>query len=90
MHFAALVSAAPGFELCAPVTMGVVCFRFVPEAGDADAINERIVEQINASGKAYLTHTRLRGRTCMRVGFGNVQTTQAHVDAVWQLIRAEA
>jgi aromatic-L-amino-acid decarboxylase len=70
--------------------MAVVCFRFVPRtASNADAINEGIVERINASGKAYLTHTRLRGQICMRVGFGNLSTTRAHVAEVWRLIQAE-
>ncbi len=93
LHFAELVASSADFELCAPVTMAVVCFRFLPSAASPqsmDAINEGIVERINASGAAYLTHTRLRGRTCMRVGFGNVVTTEADVDAVWSLIRAEA
>ena len=45
----------------------------------ADALNERIVERVNASGDAYLTHTRWRGRVCMRVGIGNVETTIEHL-----------
>ena len=59
-------------------------------AEDADAANRRIVERINASGAAYLTYTTLRQRVCMRVGFGNMQTTEDHVTDVWRLILAEA
>src|SRR5436309_10457825 len=46
------------FELAAPVSMAVVCFRVV--GGDDQkngSINSQIVEQINASGRAYLTRT---------------------------------
>ena len=87
------------FELSAPVSMGVVCFRFVAGIGDAglgsstpatpdnlDKINSQIVERINASGRAYLTQTNLRGRTVMRIGFGNVLTTEQHLRKVWELI----
>ena len=65
--------------------MGVVCFRW-RESGDDE--NSRIVEKINASGKAYLTQTKLRGRGVIRLGLGNILTTEEHLQNVWQLIRA--
>jgi aromatic-L-amino-acid decarboxylase len=76
------------FELSAPVVMPVVCFRCVnaPEK-DADKLNSEIVERINASGRAYLTQTRLRGRTVMRIGLGNVLTTEQHLRKAWKLIQ---
>ena len=76
------------FELAAPVSMGVVCFRFV--GGDEkklDNLNSELVEEINASGRAYLTQTKLRGRTVMRIGLGNVLTTEEHLRKAWELIR---
>src|SRR6266481_783705 len=58
------------FELSAPVSMGVVCFRFLAgildvgpgspppaTAHQLDKLNSDIVERINASGRAYLTQT---------------------------------
>ena len=78
------------FELSAPVVMGVVCFRF--KAGDddekLDMINSKIVEDINASGRAYVTQTKLHGRTVMRIGLGNVLTTERHLRNVWNLIQS--
>ena len=80
------------FELSAPVVMGVVCFRF--KAGDdeskIDIINSKIVEQINASGRAYLTQTKLHRRTVMRIGLGNVLTTEQHLRNVWEMIQLTA
>ena len=87
---AAWVAAEPGVELAAPQRMGIVCFRFVPPGLDdaaCDALNERIVERVNASGDAYLTHTRLAGRSCVRVGLGNVLTTERHLAHVWMRVR---
>jgi aromatic-L-amino-acid decarboxylase len=92
------------FELAAPVSLGIVCFRFVGAAapsprGDraarwravssnrVDQINSEIVERINASGRAYLTQTKLRGQTVMRIGIGNVLTTEEHLRKAWEFIR---
>ena len=87
---AGLVEREPGFALAAPPSMSVVCFHYsAPGADDAmnDRLNEAIVDAVNASGAAYLTHTRLRGRTVMRVGFGNVLTTEEHVKVLWEQVR---
>lgn len=79
------------FELAAPITMGVVCFRFIAaEADKIDMVNSEIVETINESGRAYLTQTKLHGRTAMRIGLGNVLTTEQHLRNVWELIQETA
>jgi len=53
-------------------------------------LNSDIVEEINASGRAYLTQTKLRGRTVMRIGLGNVLTTEEHLRKAWEMIRETA
>jgi aromatic-L-amino-acid decarboxylase len=93
------------FELAAPVSMGVVCFRWVGSArcGDRtpqrgvptgadklDKLNSDIVERINASGRAYLTQTKLRGQTVMRIGLGNILTTEEHLRKAWEIITQTA
>jgi aromatic-L-amino-acid/L-tryptophan decarboxylase len=87
------VTAEAHAVLAAPQRMGIVCFRFAPPGLDpaaCDALNERVVERVNASGDAYLTHTRLAGRVCVRVGLGNVLTTERHVAHVWARVCGEA
>jgi aromatic-L-amino-acid/L-tryptophan decarboxylase len=79
------------FELAAPVSMGVVCFRFIGAGkNELDRLNSEIVERINASGRAYLTQTKLRARTVMRIGLGNVLTTEEHLRKAWQIIQETA
>jgi aromatic-L-amino-acid decarboxylase len=78
------------FELSALPSMGVICFRFIGAAGSMDhldATNSEIVERINASGRAYLTQTKLRGRTVMRIGLGNVLTTEGHLRKGWDIVQ---
>jgi aromatic-L-amino-acid decarboxylase len=105
--FAGWIKSDDRFELAAPVSMGVICFRFVGDAApsprghmaargravsidELDKLNSEIVEQINASGRAYLTQTKLRGQTVMRIGLGNVLTTEDHLRRAWEIIRETA
>jgi aromatic-L-amino-acid decarboxylase len=81
----------PRFELAAPTVMGVVCFRIkAPDDATADRLNSRAVETINARGETYLMQTKLRGRAVMRLGLGNLLTTEEHLRRVWEIIRATA
>jgi len=90
------VEADDRFELLAPVTMGVVCFRARALNGGAeenppgevlDELNERLLARVNATGAAYLTHTRLRGRLALRIAVGNVLTRERHLARAWELVR---
>jgi aromatic-L-amino-acid decarboxylase len=96
--FASLVEASPDWELLAPVPLSVVCFRAAParegetiEARESrlDALNEQIINSVNASGAAFLTHTKLNGRFTIRLAVGNVRTAERHVREVWELLRRE-
>lgn len=92
-EWARWVEADPRFVLAAPVPMAVVCFRFAPaghDEADCDRLNTEIVRTLNASGDAYLTHTRVDGRVVMRVGIGNILTTERHLAQVWTRLVREA
>ena len=97
--FASWLDADPQFEVLAPVTMAVVCFRVGPPvAGSTRAaadeelsgLNRRLVEAVNRTGEAYLTHTTLKGHVSMRLAVGNVLTTERHLTTVYDLIKREA
>ena len=80
----------PRFELLAPVPLNTVCFRCLPETTtDENGINQtnaELLDRINMSGKAYLTHTKLDGRYTIRFMIGQTNTEQRHVDDAWDLI----
>jgi aromatic-L-amino-acid decarboxylase len=81
--FAGWVRADPRFEVAAPVTLNLVCFRHT----GGDAVNERLLDTLNASGKVYLTHTTLGGRTVLRLAIGGTYTRREHVERAWRLIQ---
>lgn len=89
-EFAGWVDAEAGWERLAPVPMSVVVFRRRPEGvsdAETDALNERILERVNASGEVFLSHTRLRDRFALRLAIGNLRTTREHVARAWELLR---
>lgn len=92
-EFSGWVEAEPGWELAAPVPFSTVVFRHRPEGAadeEADALNDRIMERVNASGEAFLSHTRLRGRLVLRLAVGNLRTGEEHVRRAWELLREAA
>ena len=65
----------PGWEVCAPRPFSLVCFR----REGTDEENEALLESVNASGEAFLSHTRLDGRLVLRLAIGNARTTEDDV-----------
>jgi aromatic-L-amino-acid decarboxylase len=85
-QFESWVGDEPGWELCAPRRFSVVCFRC--DGGDEE--NEAIVERVNKSGEAFLSHTRLNDRYAIRLAIGSERTTEDDVRRAWDALRAAA
>lgn len=85
--FASWVEESENFELLAPVPFALVCFRACPEGvEDLDALNERIMNEINASGEAYLSHTKLNNKFTLRLSVGSIRVEERHLNKVWRLL----
>jgi aromatic-L-amino-acid/L-tryptophan decarboxylase len=84
-EFAGWVADEPGFTLAAPPSLGLVCLRL-----DTDERTRAAMAQVNASGRAFLTHTVVEGRTVIRVAIGGVATGREHVLALWEQLRKAA
>ena len=85
--FASWVEESSNFEMIAPVPFALVCFRACPASvGDLDALNERIMNDINASGEAYLSHTKLDGKFTLRLSVGSIRVEEKHLVKVWELL----
>jgi aromatic-L-amino-acid decarboxylase len=85
------IEASEDFELLAPRSLALLCLRWQPPGEDdeetLDRLNAALMERINDSGAAYLTHTRLGGRYAIRVSIGQTNTEARHVDALWQQLQ---
>ncbi|HEY8301024.1 MAG TPA: aminotransferase class V-fold PLP-dependent enzyme [Jatrophihabitans sp.] len=85
-EFASWAAADDRFELAAPQQLGLVTFRL--RAGD-DA-TRALMDEVNASGRMYLTHTVVDGAVVLRMAIGATLTEQRHVQAAWELLSATA
>jgi aromatic-L-amino-acid decarboxylase len=86
------VDADPDFERLAPAPFSTVCFRARPRGRSEetlDELNAALLAAVNATGRIFLSHTRLRGRYTLRLAIGNIRTGEAHVREAWALVRRE-
>ena len=76
------IDADDRFYRVAPANLSLVCFTH----RDGDEASEQLLHAVNATGEAFLTHTRLRDRYVIRVAIGATNTERAHVERLWSLI----
>lgn len=97
--FASLVSESREWELLAPVPFSTICFRAATrgaeDQGDAErerrlgALNQRLMEAVNATGEIFISHTKLNERLALRLAIGNIRTNERHVRRAWQLLNEQ-
>jgi glutamate/tyrosine decarboxylase-like PLP-dependent enzyme len=86
----ARIAATPPLALLAPVTLNVVCFRYAAPADEAacDALNARIVVELQERGIAVPSTTRTGGKLAIRMNVMNHRTTQADLDVTVDAVLA--
>jgi len=93
-EFASSVDLHPSLERLAPAHFSVVCFRVHPPGLDDEAelerINTEVLRKVNASGDVFLSHTKLKGRYCLRLAVGHLQTRAADVRRALELVCSSA
>lgn len=83
------IEAHESFEILAPVSLNMVCFRYRKEGASEEQLNESnqtLIAKINDSGEAYLTHTKIKGKYTIRLVIGQTYVEQRHVDKTWGLV----
>lgn len=85
-QLAGWIADDPDFELAAPAVLNLVCFRH----RGGDAVNQRIMDHVNRSGRLFLSHTRLDDRHTLRLCVAQTNTELRHVEQAWSLIREAA
>jgi aromatic-L-amino-acid decarboxylase len=88
------IENSDNFELLAPVPLNLVCFRYHPSDINDEAVlnrvNEQLMNNINDTGKMYLTHTTLNGKFTLRMVMAQTFVEHRHVENAWALIREKS
>ena len=84
--FAGWVAADERFELVAPHPLALVTFRL--KAGDE--ATRSLLDAVNSTGRAYLSHALVNGQVAIRLAIGSVNTERRHVEQVWELLSSRA
>lgn len=79
------------FEILAPVSFNLICFRYKPTGAaseeDLNIINEQLLHKINASGKIYISHTKLNGKYTLRMVIGQTNVREDNANRAWEVIK---
>jgi len=91
-HLAGLVDAAPDLERLADVELSIVCFRYSPrdltrDERALDALNQRVMEEIQGAGATFLTQATIRGRFALRACILHYATTESDLAVLVDVVR---
>ncbi len=88
------ITASKDFELITPRTLNLVCFRYKPEnlndQHQINNINEQLLYKVNATGKIFISHTKLNGIYSLRMVIGQTNVNEINVNEAWTLIQETA
>jgi len=94
---AKMVEGHPDFEMLAPVPFSTLVFRFRPRTAaksqpesEINNLNERLLDEVNQTGKVFLSHTKLKGKFGIRLAIGNLKTRWEDVSLAWEIIQQQA
>jgi aromatic-L-amino-acid decarboxylase len=89
--FAKWIDADHVFERLAPAPFSTVCFRAKPEGWNdekkIDELNEKLMNEINATGKVFLSHTKLNDKFTIRLVVSGIRMEEKHVALAWEVIQ---
>lgn len=85
------ITEYPDFDVMAPTPLNLVCFRYHPAgAEDLNQLNMVLMERINATGKAYFTHTKVGNDVAIRWVIGQTEVEEEHITSAWELLKNTA
>ncbi len=87
--FAGWIDEEKNFERLAPVPFSTICFRALSanrSEVQINKFNEKLLEEINSTGKVLLSHTILNGKFTIRLVVSGIRTAENDLRDSWQLI----
>ena len=86
-YFHEQLKNTPGWETGPYPELSVVTYRFIPENGDADSFNQRLVEAVQADGRVFISSTLIDGHFYLRLAALHFRTHLQEVDYLLALLK---
>ena len=85
------IDRSENFERLAPTPLSTICFRAVPRENmsldELNEFNKNLMDEINNSGKLFLSHTKLDDKFTIRLTISGIRTTERHINQAWEIIQ---
>jgi len=82
-YFYQQLANMPGWELGPYPELSVVTFRYLPDQGDVNLFNERLLEAVHLDGRVFISSTLIDGKFTLRLA---VLHFRSHIDRVDYLL----
>lgn len=89
-EFAGMIEAEDHMETAMEPSSNIVCFRYVPEKGDADQINKKIADALLKDGTYYVVSTAVGGKFFLRATFMNPLTDRENMKELIEIVKRAA
>jgi glutamate/tyrosine decarboxylase-like PLP-dependent enzyme len=75
-----------GFEVGPEPELSIATYRWVPERGDADDFNRRLLDEILKDGRTFVSSTLLNGHFVLRAAILSFRTRLSHVERYLRML----
>jgi glutamate/tyrosine decarboxylase-like PLP-dependent enzyme len=89
-YFHEQLDKIPGWEMGPYPELSVVTFRYIPQQGDADVLNERLVEAVREDGRVFISSTQINGNFVLRLAVLHFRTHLDRVNYVLEFLKRKA
>jgi aromatic-L-amino-acid decarboxylase len=93
-YFSKLMAEHPKFEIFYPINLNIICFRLILAdrlpLEEINSINKKFLEELNSTGKIYLTHTKINSIFMIRIVIAQTDVQYSDIDETWTLIKSKA
>ena len=83
--FKELIESSSRFELAAPVSLSLVCFRL---KGKSNEEQREFLEAVKDSGECFIIHTKLGDEVVLRFACGGLEQTEDDIRNAFKVIEA--
>lgn len=89
-YFYEEIQQLDGFTVGPYPDLSIVTFRYLPERGDANEFNRKLISAVQQDGRIFLSSTMLDGKFTLRLAVLGLRTHQETIDLALEVLQEKA